>query len=257
MGTLNKSEIERHLQKDELLKFARKREDGSFDLEPASYDLMAGIAVWKEPVGDGGKSEVQSVRFDPTRPFAEQPTVTLQPGQMMFVITREEFQLPANLCGLVLSRNKLAREGILALNAGHVDPGFRGPIVIRLINLRSTPWTLTLGEPIFTAVFQTVDVGPKDQLVSHPEISLEKTLKGVRESADEALSNALFDLYAREMNESFRRHASSVEASIRTSLGKDFITKNMFFGALSVIAVLVAVVEAWPKIRALIDGLSK
>ena len=47
--------------------------------------------------------------------------------------------------------------GILALNAGHIDPGYDGPIVIRLINIRSIPWVLTMGDPIFTVVFQTLN----------------------------------------------------------------------------------------------------
>ena len=68
--------------------------------------------------------------------------------------------MPQNLCGTVYSRNSLALKGILALNAGHVDSGYIGPIAIRLINLRAIPWTLTLVEPIFTITFQKVDPDP-------------------------------------------------------------------------------------------------
>ena len=75
--------------------------------------------------------------------------------------------MPSCLCGTVYSRNSLALAGILALNAGHVDPGYKGPIAIRLINLRATPWTLTLGQAIFTITFQTVDPNPCDP--AYPE----------------------------------------------------------------------------------------
>jgi len=257
MGTLNRDEIERRLQKNELLKPARRRADGTFDLEPASYDMMAGWVVWKEPRRNAKKGEVQSLNYQHGKPFEEQPTVTLQPGQMMFVITYEELQMPTTVCGTVLSRNRLAREGILALNAGHVDPGFHGPIVIRLINLRSTPWTLTLGEPIFTVVFHTVDVHPHDKLVAHPAISLEKTLKGVRESADEALSNALFDLYAMEMQESLLTHYSSVEERLRTALSEDFVSKKILYTCMGTLVAIVTIIESWHAVEQWVSSLFK
>jgi hypothetical protein len=119
MGTLNKAEIERRLLKGELLKNARRRDDGTFDLEPASYDLMAGTAVWKEPTRNG---------------------------------------------------------------------------------------------------------------------------------------NALFDLYAKEMQEALQLHTSSVEARIRTDLTGDFVKKSTLFKWCTVIAVVIALIQAWPKIANLIGG---
>ena len=124
-----------------------------------------------------------------------QPTVTVKPGQMIFVVTHEDILMPPCLCGTVYSRNSLALAGILALNADHVDPGYQGPIVIRLINLRAIPWTLTLGAPIFTITFQTVDRNPGDLPVQDRHYSQDQMIARVRETANAALSNALFDLY--------------------------------------------------------------
>ena len=124
---------------------------GEADVQAASYDLRAGIALWK----DKGSHELKLLFYDPTAP--NQPVVTLLPGQMVFVITHEELNLPADVCGTVYSRNRLQKQNILALNAGHVDPGYRGPIIIRLINLGQTEWPLTLGEAVFTVVFHTVE----------------------------------------------------------------------------------------------------
>jgi hypothetical protein len=44
IGTLNRSEIMRRLDRGELLRNARKLSNGHWDLQPASYDLSAGIA---------------------------------------------------------------------------------------------------------------------------------------------------------------------------------------------------------------------
>jgi deoxycytidine triphosphate deaminase len=232
MGILNRDEIERRLKMGGLLRYARINTDGQFDLEPASYDLTAGKAVWREPSRKDEKGSVQTQSYKRDEPLEKQPTVTVQPGQMIFVITREEVCMPTTLSGTVYSMNSLAREGILALNAGHVDPGYEGPIVIRLINLRATPWTLTLGTPIFTIVFQTLDFEETDHLLAHDAISADETLVRVRASADAALSNALFDLYALEMQERLNEHYTSVETRLRTALTGDFLKRDEFGQAL-------------------------
>jgi deoxycytidine triphosphate deaminase len=228
MGTLGREEISRRITSDRIILNARTTADSSIDLEPASYDLMCGVVVWRDADHKDTKGEVRKEFFKPGAPRQDQPSVTIQPGEMVFVITHEEIQMPKDLCGTVLSRNKLAREGILALNAGHVDPGFRGPIVIRLISLRATPWVLTLGEPIFTVVFHTIESSPNQTLDGHAPISKEKTLSRVEEMAGSSLSNALFDLYARNLEIGLYKHYSSVLSDLKGELGKDFLKKDDF-----------------------------
>jgi len=111
---------------------------------------------------------------------------------MIFVITHEEINMPTNLCGTVYSRNSLAQQGILALNAGHIDPGFHGPITIKLINLRTIDWTFKLGDPIFTIVFHTLD--EIDNSIENFEITKFDTEKRVYATTDISLYNALYDL---------------------------------------------------------------
>jgi deoxycytidine triphosphate deaminase len=189
---------------------------------------MCGSVVWRDPNHKDTKGEVRKEFFKPGAPRQDQPTITIQPGEMVFVITHEEIQMPKDLCGTVLSRNKLAREGILALNAGHVDPGFHGPIVIRLISLRATPWVLTLGEPIFTVVFNKMESSPNETLTAHEPISKEKTLTRVEEMAGSSLSNALFDLYARHLEIGLYKHYSTVLSDLKAELGKEFLKKDDF-----------------------------
>src|SRR5712691_5288849 len=71
---------------------------------------------------------------------------------------------------------------------------------------------------------------PKDTLVAHDPIPADKTLLKVRDSADAALSNALFDLYALEMEAQLYVHYASVEERIRTNLSKEFLKRNEFGG---------------------------
>lgn len=193
MSVLAKDEIIKRLKEGKLLTNARKNLDGTFDVETASYDLTAGILIWKENINVGiDEAIVKTLRYDSE--LSIQYSRTLQPGQMMFVITHEEILMPKDLCGTVYSRNKLSRDGILALNAGHVDPGFEGPIAIRLINLRAIPYTLRLGVPIYTIVFHTLVSDPTIELKGHRPISIQETIEKYTESANSALSNALYDL---------------------------------------------------------------
>jgi len=111
---------------------------------------------------------------------------------MIFVVSYEEIKMPLDLCGTVYSRNSLAQKGILALNAGHIDPGFKGPITIKLINLRSVDYTVELGQPIFTIVFHTLD--NVDTFIKPFEITREETLRRIYEATDISLNNALYDL---------------------------------------------------------------
>lgn len=196
MNVLNRRQIEERLRKRELLRNPRRKSDGNFDIEKDSYDLAAGTAIWKNPTRNPPGGDVETVRYVRQPSTVSQPTVTVQPGQMIFVVTLEDIMMPQNLCGTVYSRNSLALKGILALNAGHVDSGYIGPIAIRLINLRAIPWTLTLGEPIFTITFQKVDPDPDFDPEDDRRISQEDMILLVRETANAALSNALYDLYS-------------------------------------------------------------
>ena len=199
MSILTRKQIMSRLNNGQLLRAPRKRDDGQFDVEADSYDLSAGTAIWKQSAESGKSGCIRTEIYRPDLSGAEQATVTVWPGQMIFVVTREDILMPPDLCGTVYSRNNLALKGILALNAGHVDSGYEGPIAIRLINLRATPWTLNLGDPIFTITFQTMDADPGDVSGFVRRISQEEMILRVRDTADAALSNALYDLYASEV----------------------------------------------------------
>lgn len=114
---------------------------------------------------------------------------------MVFVITNEEIDMPLGICGTVYSRNSLALKGILALNAGHIDPCYKGPITIKLINLRSVDFTLKLGDPIFTIVFHTLDINKDEELGKFDRtVTKDEMLSRVISATDESLDNALYDL---------------------------------------------------------------
>ena len=230
MNVLNRLDIERRLLKQELIHNPRQKTDGNFDVEKDSYDLAAGTAIWKNPVSSSSGGTVETRCFVPQSSTLPQPTVTVQPGQMIFVVTREDLVMPQDICATVYSRNSLALKGILALNAGHVDSGYCGPIAIRLINLRAVPWTLTLGDPIFTIVFQKVQPIPGFDKREDRRITQEEMILRVRETANAALSNALYDLYSVNVDWRLNEFKTATMSEFTNIRDETWVRKDQLWG---------------------------
>jgi deoxycytidine triphosphate deaminase len=241
MPIISKSEIERRLGLGELLKDERRADHDKFAIEPASYDLRVGTILWK----DRDSGDVKQLDFDKTKEESQQEFITLQPGQMVLVISREDLVMPLDLCGTVYSRNQLQKENILALNAGHVDPGYQGPIIIRLINLSSLPWSLRLGQAVFTAVFHTVE--PPGQ-IKDPRTRLE-TLEKARKTIADAYANPFHDSYKEQIDRQLGQYYLEKEADLREKFSNEFFRKNqVLLFAFTILLAMLGIVIAVPKV---------
>lgn len=219
MPILSRPQIKKLLAKKKtLIRNAARDESGEFIVEAASYDLRVGTLLWQ----DAETKSVSVIEFDENKPVPD--PFTLQPGQMVFVITHEDLCLPSNVCGTVFSRNKLQKENILALNTGHVDPGYEGPIIIRLINLGLGGWPVRGGDAVFTVVFHTMDVDktfrPKDRRTKKEMVA------SATHTALGAFSNPFHDLYKEQISRQLEEHYVQVETKLRIELAKYFITNN-------------------------------
>ena len=214
MPILNGDQIRDHILAGRLVLDPQRGEDGMPVVEPASYDMRAGTVLWK----DKYSGEIKTLHYAPDD--HNQTVVTLSPGQMMFVITQEELSTPWSICGTVYSRNSLQKQNILALNAGHVDPGYRGPILIRLINLGQVEWPLNLGQPVFTVVFHTV--AAVDESRPQDVRSKGTTLIAAEMAAAQAFSNPLHDLYS----DALRKHFAEHDQQLRKELSDEFFRKD-------------------------------
>lgn len=216
MAILNRTEIIRRIEVDNLIVDPRKDESGKLSVEPASYDLRVGIAVWKNEK----TQEISQKTFKDGKELQE--PITLKPGQMVFVITHEELKLPSDVSATVYSRNQLQKQNILALNAGHVDPGYEGAIMIRLINLGSESWSLTLGQQVFTAVFHTVQPGLK----VYERRTKEEWVRVAIAAANQAFSNPFHDLYEAQVKKQLDEYYLGVETRLRDKFQEEFFRKN-------------------------------
>ncbi|MBS1852791.1 MAG: hypothetical protein JST79_17950 [Acidobacteria bacterium] len=218
MPILNRLKIREGINAGDLILGAFVGEGNEPIVEAASYDLRAGIVLWR----DRDNGDLLHCHFDETQ--STQPVVTLNPGQMIFVITQEELKLGPGVSGTVYSRNKLQKENVLALNAGHVDPGYQGPILIRLINLGAQPWAITMGQAVFTVVFHTVDIDPNFKPFDRRTKS--ETLEAAKKTALSAFSNPFHDLYKAEIARQLHEHYSTAESNIRSALREEFFPRK-------------------------------
>ena len=240
MPILMGSTLSRMIDAGQLIRRPMRDANALCKIEPASYDLRAGTILWK----DRTSSEIQKRIFDESTDALRREVVTVLPGQMVFVVTHEELQLPQSVCATVYSRNSLQKRNILALNAGHIDPGYEGPIIIRLINLGATGWALAVGEPVVTVVFHTVEEDKNAKL--HGPRTMEETVEAAVNTALQAFSNPFYDLYEKEINRQLSQHYSKVEADLKVSLLRDYVRwdqypKMVMAWALLTVAGLVAV----------------
>jgi deoxyuridine 5'-triphosphate nucleotidohydrolase len=82
-------------------------------------------------------------------------TLTIEPGQTARVDLGLRVALPTGWCMLLHSRSKLASEGV-TVEAGLIDPDYRGPILCVLHNHTHTPRRIQKGERICQALIVPV-----------------------------------------------------------------------------------------------------
>lgn len=107
--------------------------------------------------------------------LAAAETVTLRPGQRHAVSTGLALAIPQGWVGLIHPRSGLARRhGITVANApGTIDAGYRGEVVVLLVNLGQEEVTLHRGDRIAQLLLQ--QVGYAD-VIEVP--TLEETARG-------------------------------------------------------------------------------
>ncbi|MGO9672781.1 MAG: dCTP deaminase domain-containing protein [Methylocella sp.] len=111
------------------------------NLKHSTFDLTVGHII---PIGKGA---VKARKKEPPR------TYYLEPREMLWILSKEEFKMPPNVTGLATLRTTFTKKGILALNVGIIDPFFEGPISTALINFSDRPRRIDVGEKFFRVIF--------------------------------------------------------------------------------------------------------
>lgn len=150
-------------------------------VKASSYDLRVGKIVRKiaDPKLPAGM-EVNVIKDG-------DKGATIQPGQIVTVLSRERLKLPRDIAGFVYAPNELSAKGLLVVNPGHIDPGFEGEIGALMINLSETPKELMVGDTFFTIVFQELKQSASKQWGEHPGEMCESTERRERRTVENVL----------------------------------------------------------------------
>lgn len=89
------------------------------------------------------------------QPSISDSTLALPPGALILARTRQHITLPGDIAGVVDGRSSWARAGLVVhLTAGFIDPGFRGYIVLEMINCSNGYLSISSDQAICQILFQ-------------------------------------------------------------------------------------------------------
>lgn len=125
-------------------------------IRSASYDLAVGPEFYlSDPHGladtaAGGKICIQT--FDSTA-----RAVDVGPSQVILFRTRENVNMPKNVCGHLSLKLDVMLQGLIMSNQSQIDAGYRGPIYGLLYNLSDQSITLHSNQPVLRLEFAFLD----------------------------------------------------------------------------------------------------
>lgn len=105
--------------------------------------------------------------------FAAQ-SVTLAPGARAQVGVGVAFELPEGFVGLIWDKSGLSQKHGLKTLGGVVDAGYRGEVMVGIVNLSSEPYTIEAGHKVAQMLVQRVEAVTFEEVTS-----LDATSRGV------------------------------------------------------------------------------
>lgn len=140
MGVLADNEINKLLIEGKLV--IGNYSDSS--LNPASYDLRLGESAY-----------ISSDQDPRTLRLGE--VLTLKPSEFALVTTYEVLELPDNIIGQVGLKARYSLSGLMNISGIQVEPGFRGRLVLGIVNLSTKTRKIAFCDKVFTIQFHKLD----------------------------------------------------------------------------------------------------
>lgn len=102
-------------------------------------------------------------------------TVTLQPGEKGAVPTGVQMEIPEGHVGLIWDKSGLAIKHGLKTLGGVIDSGYRGEVLVGMINLSKEPYTFEKNHKVAQMIIQK-----KEVVVVQEASALEESQRGAR-----------------------------------------------------------------------------
>jgi dCTP deaminase len=109
-------------------------------IEPASYDVRVGTWAFSS----SSKEKIN---------LSEKGVLIIEPGEFAVLESRERVEFDNRTAAQLGLRSEYARHGLLMLSGPQIDPGFRGILVVRVINLAPKPLAMPYEAPFLTVQF--------------------------------------------------------------------------------------------------------
>lgn len=115
--------------------------NGNIDrVEPTHYDCALGSAA---------KEDDEGITTD-LLADSELLNITIQPNEMIFVETLEEFNIPKNMIFHVSPLSRWMKKGLIANISFFADAGFKGKFKFPVVNITSKPVEIAVNKPIIS-----------------------------------------------------------------------------------------------------------
>lgn len=116
------------------------------------------------------------LRADFSRPLvftdsviSEQEKLVIEPGEVAFVMTEENLELPENIFCQLSSKRKLSHGGIIVLGGFTIDPNYKGKLIFGLYNISSRKYPIIPGRKLVAGILYRLDDSDVSQTDTVPE----------------------------------------------------------------------------------------
>ncbi|NIQ07196.1 MAG: dCTP deaminase [Candidatus Korarchaeota archaeon] len=221
MGILSGEEIKKEIERGNIDINPLKDEQ----IKPASVDLTLGGEVFLA-------SEDNKAYLD------KGDVLTLPAGEMALVLTRERLNLSKEVVGSIGLRSYFSRKGIDLLAGPQVDPGFKGPLHVVLLNLSPSPQIIQYGEEFLTLEFrqlaEPVEKPYRGKYYDLDSITSEE-IRDIKKGKGIALSEAV------EAMRNIARDVSSLEKNVKQLTKKTDLWIGIFVSSFVALAIALIV----------------
>jgi dCTP deaminase len=156
--------------------------------------------------------------------------LTIGQGHTAVIRTAEVLDLGPRLAGIAFPPATLSLKGILMTNPGHIDPGYKGPLHITVINMSRTPFPLRAGDRIMRVLFFGLDGEPSASFSARH--ANEKKIDVITTELLDRLSIDFLDVEkrARKIANKAVRRAAYVATAIPVVVALLALFGNLFIG---------------------------
>jgi hypothetical protein len=122
-------------------------------------------------------------------------TFTLPANGMVEVVSKERIELPDDVCAYAFVRTTLCNQGVLAINIGIIDPGWKGLVSSTLINFGREEVKIAPGETFLRITFHEFQRGTGTFQAPTPPTDV-AYIKDAKTKAITTLSPTFLDVHA-------------------------------------------------------------